>query len=67
MKEQQAISLNSNTSSPDNNNYGGQQHAYKYQTLNETPSSPELANHRGRLRKTKTPGTPPVSPEIIQV
>ena len=54
---------NSNASSPDNNNYSGQHQAYKYQSLNETPSSPELANHRGR----KTPVSPPVTPEIIQV
>ena len=62
-------SMNSNVSSPDNNNYGGQVQAYKYQSLNETPTSPELANHRamGRLNKTKTPATPPGTPEIIQV
>ena len=62
-------SMNSNMSSPDNNNYGGQVQAYKYQSLNETPTSPELANHRamGRLNKTKTPATPPGTPEIIQV
>ena len=61
--------MNSNMSSPDNNNYGGQVQAYKYQSLNETPTSPELANHRalGRLNKTKTPATPPGTPEIIQV
>jgi hypothetical protein len=60
---------NSNVSSPDNNNYGGPQQAYKYQSLVETPSSPELANHRDAGRKSKTPGTPvtpPVTPEIIQ-
>ena len=56
-----AKNTNSNLSSPDNNNYGGQQVAYKYRSLNETPSSPELANHRMKNH------SPPCSPEIIQV
>ena len=69
-KAEQSMAGNSNVSSPDNNNYGGPQQAYKYQSLVETPSSPELANHRDAGRKSKTPGTPvtpPVTPEIIQV
>ena len=68
-KAEQSMAGNSNVSSPDNNNYGGPQQAYKYQSLVETPSSPELANHRdaGRKSKTGTPVTPPVTPEIIQV
>ena len=70
IKAEQSMAGNSNVSSPDNNNYGGPQQAYKYQSLVETPSSPELANHRGGGRKSKTPGTPatpPGTPEIIQV
>ena len=70
IKAEQSMAGNSNVSSPDNNNYGGPQQAYKYQSLVETPSSPELANHRDGGRKSKTPGTPatpPVTPEIIQV
>lgn len=55
----------SNLSSPDNNNYSGQQQAYSYKSLNETPTSPELANHRGL--SASPPGTPQHSPEIIQV
>ena len=69
-KAEQSMAGNSNVSSPDNNNYGGPQQAYKYQSLAETPSSPELANHRDAGRRSKTPGTPvtpPVTPEIIQV
>ena len=70
IKAEQSMAGNSNVSSPDNNNYGGPQQAYKYQSLVETPSSPELANHRDGGRKSKTPGTPatpPGTPEIIQV
>lgn len=70
IKAEQSMAGNSNVSSPDNNNYGGPQQAYKYQSLVETPSSPELANHRGGGRRSKTPGTPvtpPRTPEIIQV
>ena len=70
IKAEQSMAGNSNVSSPDNNNYGGPQQAYKYQSLVETPSSPELANHRGGGRRSKTPGTPatpPGTPEIIQV
>ena len=54
----------SNISSPDNNNYGGQQQAYRYRSLNETPTSPELANHRMYQGASSSP---PPSPEIIQV
>lgn len=53
-----------NVSSPENNNYGNQHQAYKYKSLNETPTSPELANHRGL---SSPPHTPTRSPEIIQV
>ena len=54
----------SNISSPDNNNYGGQQQAYRYRSLNETPTSPELAKHR---MYQGSASSPPPSPEIIQV
>ena len=59
----------SNLSSPENNNYGGHQVAYGNPSLNETPSSPDLVNHR--QMNASPPGTPegnaPKSPEIIQV
>lgn len=55
----------SNSSSPDYHNYGGQQQAYRYRNLNETPRSPELANHRMLQGRSSSP--PPLSPEIIQV
>ena len=54
----------SNSSSPDNNHYGGAQQGYRYRNLNETPRSPELANHR-MLHGSSS--SPPPSPEIIQV
>ena len=59
----------SNASSPDNNNYGGQQLAYRYKSLNETPTSPDLANHRDLMTNAKHDHTTstPTSPEIIQV
>ena len=58
--------LYSNASSPENNNYGGPQQAYRYKSLNETPTSPELANHRDHMTRT-SPAAAPASPEIIQV
>jgi hypothetical protein len=62
-------------SSPDNNNYGyGQDKAYSYQSLNETPPSPELATHRMMQQTTSTTSNaadqvqpPEGTPEIIQV
>lgn len=55
----------SNASSPENNNYDGQQMAYGYKSLNETPTSPELANHRAGLMAGSAE-SPPGTPEVIQ-
>ena len=64
-KSKEKLNSHSNSSSPENNNYGGgQQHAYMYRTLNETPRSPELVNHR--MHPGPSPPSPS-SPEIIQV
>ena len=56
----------STSSSPDNN-YGGQGRAYCYQNLNETPTSPDLVNHRQKFLMQTPPSSPGSAAEVIQV